>query len=152
MAYTTAEARAQILDELAAAADRIGIALSALSDAYEWVDESTADRLEQELFHSVQAAYGRAQRTHGEFARRHGLAGRSFSQPSAGTRPGDARAAIERAGEELREADELLASLQDSMLPVEVGDQELRAGLTQVRDLISGLPHRAHDLLRTLGR
>ncbi len=38
------------------------------------------------------------------------------------------------------------------MLPVEVGDQELRADLEQVRALIGGFAARAHELERTLGR
>jgi hypothetical protein len=38
------------------------------------------------------------------------------------------------------------------MLPVEVGDRVLRAGLAEVRELISSVPPRAEALLRTLGR
>ncbi len=38
------------------------------------------------------------------------------------------------------------------MLPIESGDAELRAGLTEVRDLVAGLPERARALLRALGR
>ena len=38
------------------------------------------------------------------------------------------------------------------MLPVEVGDPELRAGLEEVRELLSALPGRARQLVRTLGR
>jgi len=49
-------------------------------------------------------------------------------------------------------ADLKLATLQDSMLPVEVGDAELRAGLEQVRSAIADLRARAHELVRTLGR
>ena len=49
-------------------------------------------------------------------------------------------------------ADQTLAKLQDSMLPVEVGDPELRAGLEQVRELLGHLRARARELTRTLGR
>jgi hypothetical protein len=38
------------------------------------------------------------------------------------------------------------------MLPVEVGDAELRAGLEQVRTLLGTLPGRARQFMRTLGR
>jgi hypothetical protein len=38
------------------------------------------------------------------------------------------------------------------MLPVEVGDAELRAGLGEVRTLLGDLPARAHEFVRTLGR
>jgi hypothetical protein len=38
------------------------------------------------------------------------------------------------------------------MLPVEVGDQELRADLEHVRSLLGGLGARARELERTLGR
>jgi hypothetical protein len=38
------------------------------------------------------------------------------------------------------------------MLPVEVGDPELRAGLAEVRELLGGLRARARELVRTLGR
>ena len=50
------------------------------------------------------------------------------------------------------EADRELAELQDSMVPVEIGDPELRAGLEQVREQIGGLGSRSRELLRTLGR
>jgi hypothetical protein len=38
------------------------------------------------------------------------------------------------------------------MLPVEVGDPELRAGLSTVRETLSGVSLRARDLTRTVGR
>ena len=92
MAYTTAEARQQLLDDLAHAVDEIGVALAALGGAYELLDEHTADRLEEELFRPVQVAYGRAQRTHAGFAERHGLPGRAF-EPSTAAAPHRARRA-----------------------------------------------------------
>jgi hypothetical protein len=49
-------------------------------------------------------------------------------------------------------ADSTLAALQDSMLPVEVGDPGLRAGLEDVRNLVGDLRARARELVRTLGR
>jgi len=78
MAYTTADARQQLLDGLARAIDEIASALASLGEAYEQLDEQKADELEQELFRPVQMAYGRAKRSHAEFARRHGLPARPF--------------------------------------------------------------------------
>jgi hypothetical protein len=38
------------------------------------------------------------------------------------------------------------------MLPVEVGDPELRAGLAEVRVLLDDLTSRSREFVRTLGR
>ena len=38
------------------------------------------------------------------------------------------------------------------MLPVEVGDADLRAGLTDVRGLLGDVRARAREVVRTLGR
>ena len=46
----------------------------------------------------------------------------------------------------------MLATLQDSEVALEVGDQELRAGLADVRALLDPVPSRARDLMRKLGR
>lgn len=151
MSYTAADGRQQVLDQLAAATDQIGVALVALGEAYERIDEQTGDRLEDALFRPVQSAYGRAQRTHARFASEYRLPERTFTRPNPGL-PTDPRHAIEHAAQALRTADETLATLQDSMLPVEVGDPELRAGLAAVRDLIAPLPARSRELVRTLGR
>ncbi len=152
MSYSEADARVQVLSELQRAGEAIGTALNALSEAYEWLDEQAAERLEDELFRPVQAAYGRAQRTHAEFAARHRLPAPAFPAPGSFGRPGDSRAAIERSTDALAQAEEALSTLQDSMLPVEVGDPELRSGLSAVRELIGPLPGRARELLRVLGR
>jgi hypothetical protein len=152
MTYTNFEAREQLLDDLANATDRIAQALACLGEAYEQLDEQTADQLEQSLFGPVQHAYGRAKRAHSEFAGRYGLPARSFESPSPGPESQDARALIARAGEATAEADQAIGDLQDSLLPVEVGDPELRAGLSEVRALISDVPGRARALVRTVGR
>lgn len=152
MAYTTAEGRRQILDDLASAADEIAIALALLSEAYEHLDERTAERLEEQLFQPIQAAYGRAKRTHAGFAQRHGLAGQSFETPSPVAPSSGTRGLIEAAVEATSRADNTLGELQDSMLPIEVGDVELRAGLSEVRELLGGVRARARELVRTLGR
>ena len=152
MAYTTVEARQELLDTVAEAIDDLGIALASLGAAYEQLDEPTADRLEDELFGPVQVAYGRAKRTHAAFAGRHELTTRTFEAPSPGLPSTGAKGFIDAAVDAAGAADNLLAALQDSMLPVEVGDAELRAGLTEVRELLGGLRGRARELERTLGR
>jgi hypothetical protein len=152
MAYSGADARQQLLDTLAEAIQEIAVALASLGEAYEQLDAQTADKLEQELFRPVQSAYGRAKRTHAEFARRHGIPERSFEPASPGAPSQGAKGFVSSAIEAVGGADRLLATLQDSMLPIEVGDPELRAGLQDVRLLIGGFSGQAHQLLRTLGR
>ena len=152
MAYTTSEARRQLLDTLAEAAEALGFALASLGEAYDNLDEQNGDRLEEDLFRPVQAAYGRAKLTHSGFAERHGLPGGAIEEQSAGVSSPGATGFIHHAVEAVAEADRVLAELQDSMLPVEAGDPDLRAGLEAVRDRIRGLPERARGLLRTLGR
>jgi hypothetical protein len=146
MSYTTQEGRERILRDVDAAATQIELALSYLSDAYELVDEGIADRLEEQLFSPVQAAYGRARRTLNAFVRRYQLGGAGAQAPHG------ARELIEGAADAIEQADHWIADLQDSMLPVEVGDAELRAGLSETRELIGPLPARAHELVRVLGR
>jgi hypothetical protein len=152
MAYTTSEARQQLLDTLAEATDALGFGLACLAEAYDKLDARNADRLEEELFQPVQAAYGRAKATHAGFAGRHRMPGRVFGQQSAGVSARGAAGFIDQAVEAVAEADRELAGLQDSMLPVEAGDPELRSGLTEVRERVRGLPGTARELLRTLGR
>ena len=152
MSYTTADGRRQIMEGLAGAIEHLGKALGELEGAYELLDERTADELEDQLFRPVQVGYGRAQRTYADFARRHELATRSFEGAAPGAPARGTKGLIERAVSDAAEADRELAELQDSMLPVEVGDAELRAGLEQVREQISGLGGRSRNLLRTLGR
>lgn len=152
MAYTNLQGRQQLLDELAAAAEELGFALGCLTEAYEQLDENAAERLEQELFRPVQAAYGRAKRTHVEFADRYELSRHTFESRPPGVPSNGAKGFLESAVEAVDGADRALATLQDSMLPVEVGDPELRAGLTDVREMVDGIRGRARELVRTLGR
>jgi hypothetical protein len=152
MPYSTAEARQQLLDDIAVAVEEIGVALAALTEAYDHLDERMADRMEEELFRPVQVAYGRARRTHTGFAERTGLPTRTF-EPSASSRPtATSRELLDTAVEAIAESDHLLTEVQDSMMPVEVGDAELRAGLAQVRELVGPLTHRAREITRVLGR
>jgi hypothetical protein len=153
MTYTTEEGRRELLQATAEAADWIGVALTALGEAYELVDENAGDRLEQELFGPAQAVYGHAKRSHAEFAARHGLAPEAFaSSPTPGAPSAGAHGFVEQAVEAVQRADDILSELQDSMLPVEVGDPELRAAIADVRTRLTALPARADALLRTLGR
>jgi hypothetical protein len=152
MPYTTTAARQQLLDTLAEAIEQIAFALASLGEAYEQLDEQKADELEQGLFRPLQMAYGGAKRTHGEFARRYGLPDRAFQAAAPNTRSRSAKGLLDSAVEAAGRADSALGTLQDSMLPVEVGDQELRAGLTEIRRLLGDLRGRARALVRTLGR
>jgi hypothetical protein len=152
MAYTTAEGRRQLLDDLAGAIDSLNAALAALGAGYEVLDERSADRLEEQLFRPVQHAAGRARRLYTEFAGRYGLDAAEFPAASAGPASIGARGFVDRAEDDVAEADDALAELQDSMLPVEVGDPELRAGLAEVRGLITDLRSKAREFIRTLGR
>jgi hypothetical protein len=152
MAYTTAEARADLLDAFAEAIEQIGFALADLGAAYEQLDERNADRLEEQLFGPVQRAYGRAKGAHARFTERHGLPARTFEAPAAGIPSTGARGFIDDAVSAVAEADGVLSTLQDSSLPTEVGDVELRAALTEVRELLGGVRQRARELERTLGR
>jgi hypothetical protein len=152
MAQTTVEARQQLLDTLAEATDAIGVALASLGAAYEQLDEHLAGELEQELFRPVQLAYGRARRTHTGFAGRHGLASRSFEPPSAGLPSTGAKGFIDSAVVAVGLADSTLAELQDSLLPVEVGDAEVRASLAELRGLVGRFAERAREIVRTIGR
>src|SRR5690348_15566759 len=113
MAYIAAEARQQLLDDLAGAIEALGDAIASLGAAYDALDEATADRMEELLFRPVQQAYGRAQRTHSGFAERFGLPGRTFGPGRSGPPSSGARGLLERAIDAVDEADEALVELQD---------------------------------------
>ena len=150
--YSTAEARQELLDDVALAIDDLGVALAALGAAYEQLDEHSADRLEEALFRPVQVAYGRAKRTHSGFAERHGLPARTFAEAAAGHPSQGVKGYLDTAVAATGRADLRLGELQDSMRPVEVGDAELRDGLSEVRRLVGDVPARARELTRVLGR
>jgi hypothetical protein len=152
MAYSAAEARQDLLDAVGDAIEDLARALAALGAAYELLDQHKADELERALFGPVQVAYGRARRTHGEFAARHNLPGRTFTPAEPGAPSTGLKGFVEAAAAAVTSADATLATLQDSMMPIEVGDAELRAGLAQVRELVADVPQRARALTRTFGR
>lgn len=152
MSYTTAEGRTRILADLAQAADELALSLALLGEAFDTLDDAGAERLEEQLFRPVQLAYGRAQRLHAEFAARSGLPGRTFAPGSAGAASQGAKALVERAVAAAGAADNVIAELQDSMVPIEAGDPELRAALAEVRELVGAVPARGRDFARTFGR
>ena len=152
MAYTTSEARQELLDTIAQAATELGFAGACLAEAYEQLDEYNGDRLEADCFRPVQVAYGRAKRTHTDFAVRHGFAAAAFEAQPTGVASQGAASFIAQAVEAVGVADRTLADLQDSMLPVEAGDEALRAGLTAIREPLAGVAGAARDFLRGLGR
>jgi len=152
MAYVTAEARQRLLDTLAEAIDEVAAALAAIGDAYEGLDEQSADRLEDQLFRPVQTAYGRARRTHAEFAARHSLPARTFGPVSRRAPGPGVKGALEGAMDALGEAELILAELQDSMLPVEVGDPEVRNGLADLRQAVTAVGGQAEGFVRLFGR
>ena len=152
MSQTDAQARGRLLDTLAEAVDALGDVLASLGEAYELVDDFAAERLEIALFKPAQAAYGRARRTHAEFAQRFGLPARTFTPRTAGVDVNGARGRIQDAVDAAHEADAALVELQDSMLPIEYGDVELRAGISETRELVGPLAHSAREFVRTLGR
>ena len=153
MAYVTAEARQELLDTIAEAAESIGSAVGALGDAYEQLDERSQDTLEEQLFRPAQAAYGRAKRTHTEFSARVGLPAKAFAAPAAPGAPSrGAQGFLELAVEAFEHAEDVLTELQDSMSPVEVGDPELRAGLAEVREHLAVIADRAPKFMSLLGR
>jgi hypothetical protein len=152
VAYTTLEGREELLERLGEAIDGLALALADLGEAYEQLDEYASERLEQELFRPVQGAYGRAKRTHAEFAERYELLPRTFHPVSPRAPAGGAKGLIESALDAAAKVDMVLAELQDSMLPIEVGDPQVRAGLTEVREHIGGLRASAREIVRTLGR
>jgi len=152
MTYVAREARQELLDTVAEAIGELGMAVAGLGAAHEQLDDASAARLEDELFRPVQLAFGRARRAHADFALRHGLPGREFAAASPGVPSQGARGFLDAALDAVAEADNILSVLQDSMMPVEVGDAELRAQLANVRGLIAEVGDRADGFLRILGR
>ena len=149
--YTSSEARQELLGEVALAIEELARSIACVGEAYDGLDERMADRLEEELFRPLQGAYAAATRTHAGFATRSGLPVRRFA-PAPAPGPRGVRALMEEAVDAAAHAEQILADVQDSMAPVEVGDPELRAGLADVRRRLGELPARAEQLIRVLGR
>ena len=152
MAITAVEARAKILDDLGAAIEQVALAVASLGEAFEQVPDGAAERLEDTLFRPVQRAYAVGKRTHAGFAARHELPTAAFELPSPGLGSQGVASLLEQAVVASADADRRIAELQDSMLPVESGDGELRSGLADVRELLGPIPTSAREFQRTLGR
>lgn len=152
MTYTNSEGRKKVLGDVAIAIEQIAVSLAALEAAYEQLDEGHGDELEARIFRPAQLAYGRAKRTHREFSTRSNLPARTFEPTGPGSQSQSVQTLIDRAAYAAAQADQTISTLQDSMLPVEVGDQELRAGLAQTREALAAIPIGARDLVRVVGR
>ena len=152
VSYGTTQARQELLDTVARAADELGFAGACLAEAFEQLDEDSGERLEDECYRPVQMAYGRAKRTHAEFAERHGLRPASSESRPTGLASQGAAGFVTRAIDAAAAADRELAGLQDSMLPVEAGDEAFRSGLKAIREPLADLPQRARQFLRGVGR
>jgi DNA-binding transcriptional MocR family regulator len=142
----------QLLDVLAHAAEELGVSLACVGEAYEQLDDQQAERLEADVFHPLQRAYGRAKRAYAALLARHAPGGRELHEAPAPAPGEGAKALIERAIAAAEQVDAELADLQDSLVLVELGDQELRGALAEVRRSLDGVPARGHGLLRTFGR
>ena len=153
MAYTSREGRERILRDVADAAAALMGAQESLGEAHELLDDATAERLEIDLYGPVRDATKRALAAGTAFAGRSGL---TFERPAgehhARTRGDGAREFVDAAVALVARADETLAELQDSMLPIEVGDSELRESLAAARRTIAPVGASAHAFERTLGR
>ena len=152
MAFSSAEARDRIIGDLEAAEEELGFAVASLGEGFEALPEASADRLEDELFRPVQKAYARTKRTRTAFAQR---VGRETDEPQpkpVGPPSQGAKGFVQEAAGAATQADLILSELQDSMMPVEGGDAELRAGLSEIRELLAPVRISAATFLRTLGR
>ena len=152
MAYTTSEARDRIIGDLEAAEEELGIGVAALGEAFEALATGSQDRLEDELFRPLQRALARTKRTRTAFAVRVGHLTDDPEQKSPGPPSQGAKAFVERAAAAASQAELILTELQDSMMPVEAGDPELRAALAEIRELAAPVPGAARSFLATLGR
>jgi hypothetical protein len=154
MAYTAAEGHEQILDAIAEAADEVSYGLADLGEAYEMLDENTADVLEHELFRPMQTAYGRLKATHSAFAAQHNLGTAEFASRSPSAPSNGVRGLIDNGVAAAQKASVVLVELQEdeSMVLVEVGDAELRARISEIQRLLGDVTSRAKNITRTLGR
>jgi hypothetical protein len=153
MTYTSHEGRERILRESGEAAAALLGSIEALGAAYEALDDNAAQDLESRLYDPVGRAAKTLLATAAAFAQR---CDEPFERPVAkhfaGGREDGPRQYVDAAVALVGEADALLAELQDSLLPIEVGDAPLREGLAATRRTVASLPQAARELERTLGR
>lgn len=152
MAFTTTEARDRIIGDLEAAEEELGLAVACLGEAFELLATGSADRLEDELFRPIQKSYVRTKRTRTGFAQRVAQDTDEPAQKQPGPASQGAKGFVQQAIAATTQADLILSELQDSMMPVEGGDAELRASLSEIREMLSPMRVSAGAFLRTLGR
>jgi hypothetical protein len=87
-----------------------------------------------------------------QFAERHGLAARVFEPQPAGIPRQASRASSTMRLPRSARPVAPWRTLQASPMLLEVGDVELRKGLTEVRELIDEITPRAREPVRRLGR
>jgi hypothetical protein len=152
MTESNLHAREELLESLRAPIDHLGRALALLGEAYDHLDEQQAEALESSLFKPLQRGYGRAKRAVRDFAARHdqpapGLAEQSAPLPATGV-----KALVEAAVAEVEEAEGAIVTLQDSLVLLDLGDQELRGQLAEVRQALEEARNGSRVFLKTLGR
>ena len=152
MAYTNAQAREQLLAELAAAADEVGLALACLGEATSSSTRPPPSASRTSCSARSRRPTGRRSAPTPNSPAGTGLPEHEFEAARPQVREHDASAIMERAAAAVSRADLALATLQDSMLPVDVGDPPLRAGLEQVRMALADTSRRTREITRTLGR
>jgi hypothetical protein len=152
VSFTTREARDRIIGDLEAAEEELGQAVASLGEAFELLPEASGDRLENELFRPTQKAYARIKRTRTGFAERVSQDTDEPARRAAGPPSQGAKGFLEEAVRAVSQADLILSELQDSMMPVEGGDAELRASISEVRELVAPVGVASRGFLSTLGR
>ena len=152
MSFTTREARDRIIGDLEAAEEELGQAVASLGEAFELLPEASGDRLETELFRPAQKAYARIKRTRTSFAERVSQDTDEPARQVAGHPSQGAKGFLEEAVRAASQADLILSELQDSMMPVEGGDAELRASIAEIRELVAPVGMASRGFLSTLGR
>ncbi len=146
------DARQQLLNSVGQAADQLAQALALLTEAFEQLDDQQAERLEEALFRPVQRAYGRAKRSCAAYAERNAMAAPTLTAPTPPAPSLGVKGLIDNAVELVGEVENELVMLQDSLMLVELGDADLRAGLAEVRQALAGVFDDARAFVRTFGR
>lgn len=153
MTYDSAQARRALVDELLGAAGEISAAIASASAAYELLDDTSGDRLEERVFAPLQKALATLRRAVDAFAARHGDPAASAAPPPPEPHPSQGVAALlDGCAGAARAADERLGTLQDSLVLVDVGDADLRAGVSDTRRRLGAVPAALREFARTLGR
>lgn len=151
--YDPAEARRALVDDLLGAAQDVAEAIAYASAAYDLLDDTSGDRLEEQVFAPLQKALGALRRAAEGFATRHGIAAPAAAPPPPEPHPSQGVAALlDGCGAAARRADDHLGTLQDSLLLIDLGDAELRTGVADVRRRLGGVPAALRTFTRMLGR